>query len=284
MFLYVFGHTQMHNPIFVTNFISTTNPMTMTRILINKYMSRAQPTPPIFTTPTFNAFDAPQKEYVNMAYKHPLVLQDELDGLEDDDVAGGDDVDAGQCNEFRSIELANNGNGDEDGHQHEQQLMDDCKLIGKPNPILVRTWEKLSRRLSLRDGAGAAAVAGADQSLDHDRISVDAKSSKIMGQRKSMNLTKRPNESDSSEHFYDSIDNEPGLNRMRGTLDDRVCGSYNVADNGNGDDDDDGDACMMMHHMMAGGEGLAEPPMSLINGAKANFCWSTDSEKVDDRP
>lgn len=234
--------------------------MTMSRVLINKYMSRAQPPPAIFTTSAFGAFDMPHKEYVDMAYKHPQTLQDELDGLEDeayddDEVDGSEHHvagDVGKYNEFSSIELLENF---DDDTRHRHQLRSDsdasvdCKLIGKPNAMLVRTWEKLNRRLSTKESSGT------DQSLDSNQHTPDVKPKTNVARRRQAQ-TRRPNESDSSEHFYDSIDNESVFTTH--------------------EDDDDA-----MLQMMAGGQGLAEPPMSLIDDAQAKHCWSTDSEKIE---
>lgn len=252
----------MHNPIFdpSTNptVNLTTNPISVSRVLINKYMSRAQPPPAIFSTAALTAFNLPQKEFVDMAYKHPLILQDELDGYDEayDDVASDEVRFAGanKYNEFSSIELLENVDEDDCTPQPMPQPDDsgDCKLIGNPNPILVRTWEKLSRRRSTKESTTT------DQSLDSDRNSFDGKPKPTCARRRLI-FPKRLNESDSSEQFYDSIDNESVFTTH--------------------EDDDDA-----MMQMMAGGEGLAEPPISLTDDAKAKLCWSTDSDKIDVSP
>lgn len=273
------------------------------RELIREYMSRTRHHPPaIFETPAFAAFDATPKDLVDMAYKHPHVLQDEIETTATS-TTGSTDEDCGiysatngdiKYNEFSSIELIG---ADEDAdfnrHCHENGFKsinkttafssindhidgeemgggagtDNCKLIGKPNPHLIKTWEKLNRKRSKEF----------DQSLKADRDFLVEAKPKIAPRRKyftsstthSLAGKRPPNESDSSEHFYDSIDNESVFTQN--------------------DDDDDANGGALITSMcndeiVAGGEGMAEPPLSFTIDNKSKLCWSTDSDKIDFSP
>lgn len=276
-----------HRPVFASH-LKPSSASIACRELIREYMSRTRHYPPaIFATPAFAAFDATPKELVDMAYKHPLVLQDEIETTttatestdEDCGVYSATNGDV-KYNEFSSIELLEmDEDADFNRHCHENGFKsinkttafssindhidgeesggdrDSCKLIGTPNPHLIKTWEKLNRKRSKE----------LDQSLTTDRNYLVEAKPKIAPRRKYFTTSvagkRPPNESDSSEHFYDSIDNES---------------VFTQNDDDTNDDDDDA--------ITAGGEGLAEPPFSFTIDSKSKLCWSTDSDKLDVSP
>lgn len=275
----------MHTPVFAPNSNpnnTTSSQLISNRDLIREYLYRTRAPPPIFAPPKFATYDT--KQLVDMAYKHPHILGDEIATTDDDDDDDGaynvSDHEL-KYSEYSSIELLNAGNdgvnaidsriktnGDRpntekaiafssislfSGSYVNKMREDDCKLIGKVNPILVKTWEKLNGRRSHET----------EQSFDSDRTSVEVKP-KAAPRRSLLASKQRPIDSDSSGHFYDSIDNESVF-----TQDEEDAMITSI--------------CHEIEDISAGGEGMAEVPYSFTDN-KAMLCWSTDSDKINVNP
>lgn len=262
----------MHNPAFAPNSnpnITSSSQLISNRELIREYLYRARGPPAIFQTPTFTTYETTPKDLVNMAYRHPMLLEDEM-ATTDEDIGAGETNGCSKYSEFSSIELLENGDEDSglrhpndhifkydikkrtafssiNDHMDSVDGADNCKLIGNPNPKLVKTWERLSKCQSKES----------DLSNDSDRYSVESRSRPPVTVRQRHPPHKRTVESDSSEHFYDSIDNKS---------------VYTT------DDNDVLITSICNDDTTAGGEGMAEPPQSFMD-FKMKAGWLSDSEK-----
>lgn len=268
---------QMHNPAFTPNLnpnIMSSSQLISNRELIREYLYRARGPPAIFQTPKFTTYEETSpKDLVNMAYRHPLLLQDEMANT-DEDVGVTETNGGSKYSELSSIELLENGSEDSRLHSIKDHFnkyddkqrnvfssindnastdeADNCKLIGKPTASLVKTWERLSKWQSKESVL----------SNDSDRNSVELGPRGQFTVRSRYPPHKRTIESDSSEHFYDSIDNKS---------------VYTT------DDNDVQITSICNDDITAGGEGMAEPFQSFMDyNMKAG--WPSDNDKINISP
>lgn len=123
----------------------------MNRGLIREYLSRTRAPPAIFrpTTPftVFNPISAHQ-QLVNIAYKHPQLLVDDNDN-DRTDVAGASTIvepDSISCDPDKSNQSPGPHLARPAAVNPSQD--DECRLIGKVNPNLVKTWNQLNQSVA----------------------------------------------------------------------------------------------------------------------------------------
>lgn len=215
------------------------------RDLIKEYMARTRAPPPIFK-PSFIAISPPPSQLDAIAYTHPRLLMNNLDH-ELDYIDINLDAALQYIDDDNSIELLDASKNviksspkivDElcgkpprsQKSQHRQAFasivtgkqpesydnkIDDvaCKLIGKVNPTLVKTWQQLNRKFVPIERPTTTRKRTTSNSSD-DRILYPEADPKTMNISTSA-LNSRDAEpyrinvvrhSESSEDFYDSID------------------------------------------------------------------------------
>ena len=212
--------------------------------------------------PTFTIHQPQVPQYVDLAYKHPHLLMDddsptELTPAEESMFNETNrEIEVKFVEDSNSIDLMTIGYGtrtnsrnddDRTGFKVEtkhktarnaftsissdalrRSADDDCKLIGKVNPVLIKTWERLNGITSVGDSQGT------------DNSTAPA----------SYLISKQMSDS-SSDHFYDSIDNESLMTQP--------------------DDDDAIASICELDDIAAGGEAMADIY------AVRKLCWSIDS-------
>lgn len=125
-----------------------------------------------------------------------------------------------------------------------RQFDDDCKLIGKVNPNLVKTWEQLNGgRIEANDHIAYPMNNGVASTL---RNSNGTRSFVIY------------HTAENSGHYYDSIDNESVITRTEDDLDEEIAASF-----------------IDELAVSAGGEAMADFMSIASNDRK--FCWSIES-------
>lgn len=237
------------------------------RDLIREYLtkSRTQP-PPIFQTPivTSKPLELEILNEVNLAYKHPILLMrgtstDSEYDTTSDYVPSPDEktketsfiLPVSKKNAFSSLTSMN--------QRDESTDATPCRLIGKVNPNLIKTWEQLNSSQHNIDKTSLATSESSD------------KQSCVLFYRKPFNFKEdnclenkfhvnRVVHSESSGDFYDSIDDRSIIENTY-VVDDDIMGSIYH------DNDDD-------ETVMVGGEGMAECD-SLIE--KKKLCWSIEN-------
>ena len=182
--------------------VSSSSQSIPNRDLIREYFARSCAVPPIFK-PSFQPFSPPPQ--LEIAYKHPrLLLQTSTD--EEDDESACIETNRGTEIKYvddNSIELLDAGkqqtnatNARRNSSSRDVITMrktafisisdsvdNSCKLIGKVNPNLVKTWEQLN-------GSTAMCPSDSNQKQYH------------------VNHVIHHQQTESSEDFYDSIDDE----------------------------------------------------------------------------
>lgn len=249
------------------------------RDLIREYLTKTRnPPPPIFQLPfTSNNTTAALNDEVNMAYKHPILLMDspddECDFNNDDknneinlnNILTKDELKEQQESSFiipipkkNAFSSLISLKSDRDNNEDEKPM---CRLIGKVNPNLIKTWEQLNGNLINNNQNSNKQI-----SLTNSESS--EKQSCVVFYRKPFTfkddnncLTNDDNfhvnkvlHSESSGDFYDSIDDRS------------IIENTYVVDN------------IIMNSMyhdteVAGGEGMAE--CNSIDNKK--ICWSIEN-------
>lgn len=242
-FLFSFVHiqfTQANKSMLSNPSISLTN-----RDLIKEYMARTRAPPPIFK-PSFIAISPPPSQLDAIAYTHPRLLMDyppvhELDYINTmggssriqyiDDDNSIELLDASKNVSKSTPKIADDiGGKPPRARQHRQAFASivstkqpdsntdidavvACKLIGKVNPTLVKTWEQLNRKVPMERAPTTPRKRSTSNSSD-DRIlypetdpKMTASTSRLngnaFGEHYRINVVIH---SESSEDFYDSID------------------------------------------------------------------------------
>lgn len=182
------------------------------RNLINEYLSKTCVPPAIFK-PSFTPFSPPPQ--LELAYKHPRLLMATPDDEESIYTETNREIEIKYVDD-NSIEMldASNGNSSSSnkaksilGHQSSRKTAflsinldvsngnntttsNSCKLIGKVNPNLVKTWEQLNGNCN---GNGTNEVAPTANKHYH---------------------INRVIHTESSEDFYDSIDDDQSTSEL----------------------------------------------------------------------
>lgn len=254
------------------------------RDLIKEYLARNQQPPAIFK-PSFTPFSPPPQ--LEIAYKHPRLLMNSTDDENEEESIYRETINqldlddhsvdeiilaASEPTDRKSRSTAKNSTKLQ--NQLRQRKIDafssistadkssednECKLIGKVNPNLVRTWEQLNRKSippsndylkqlyrsrSLSNNSGDEKILYPD-----NNTTVDLTTAQSDGDFR-INVMIH---SESSEDFYDSIDDR-FLSDLNGVP--SICV-----------ENDDG---------AAAGEVMAE--YDLLD--KRKICWSIDSERL----
>lgn len=188
------------------------------RDLINEYLQRSEIPPAIFgDTRSFLPINCSSNEQIEIAYKHPNLLM--LEPMTDDEFDFKQSTESVEADSIELVIADDDGDGDHKSrpifhcsgdkliafsslHVYDQQRevnerLHGCKLIGKVNPSLKKTWEQLN-------SAGEPLKRNQrERSPSDGAISNYSSGSKVNHQRRN---TVHQHQMDSSENYYDSID------------------------------------------------------------------------------
>lgn len=241
-------------------------------------MARTRAPPAIFRSTTFSAFTDPlqqQQQLVDLAYKHPRLLIDDDDDHVDNGASADDVVnevtptklahcdnrsnDDGNCNKIQKEivdSIRSNGTFASNSFSNlnlshlNRQFDENCKLIGKVNPNLVKTWEQLNGN---RIDANEHIAYPMDNEVVSSTVDAIATLTKNNGRSFVIYHT-----AENSGHYYDSIDNDSVITRTEDDLDEEIVVSS-----------------IDEMAVTAGGEAMADFLSIVSNDRK--FCWSVDS-------
>lgn len=181
------------------------------RELIHEYLHKTR-IPEILKTPQQHSsltFTASAMDEINLAYKHPLVIEEELQ------------YDAGEALAIDSLPHQQQPNSiivPTSLRNHRKSgtagdVGDRPHLIGKVTQAIARTWEQLTS--AMNDQSSDAAVG--DEEEEEEDVEVEDKQSYVLFIRKPFNfnnddveenfkVNRIQHQVESSEKFYDSID------------------------------------------------------------------------------
>jgi len=142
--------------------------------LLDKYLAKNRPAPAIFK-PITNRGSTPP--HVNLAYRHPSLLLEESDDEETMIVPS---------------------------LRQTPDAKENCRLIGKVNPNIVKTWEQIKSALHVGEPESASTCSDDKQSFSlfvQKPYDFDQKGDKFPVRK-----LVRTSDSEFSEDFFDSID------------------------------------------------------------------------------